>query len=392
VISDGSLWGDWRAFCVDRVDPRPVFYKARSMIAHPLRYDPSMETPEEDELETELVDTLRKIAEITYRDGHHALRAVHAKSHGLLSAELIVPDDLPDVLAQGLFAKPARYPAVMRFSTTPGDVLDDNVSTPRGLAIKILQVQGARLLGSEIADTQDFLLANGKTFGGANGRAFLTSLKMLAPTTDKAEGLKMALSQVLQVAEKALEAVGGKSATMIALGGHPKTNILGESFYGQTPLLFGPYIAKVALVPASDNLIALTGALVDLHDKPNGLREAISAAFLHEGGAWDLQIQLAINLNDTPIEDSSKLWPEDLTPFVTVARLVAPQQTTWNDLRHVAVDEDMAFSPWHGLAAHRPLGSIMRMRKAAYEMSAGFRSAHNHCPITEPRSLDGAFQ
>jgi hypothetical protein len=52
----------------------------------------------------------------------------------------------------------------------------------------------------------------------------------------------------------------------------------------------------------------------------------------------------------------------------------------------------MAFSPWHGLAAHRPLGSIMRMRKAAYEMSAEFRSTHNHCPMQEPRSLDGAFR
>jgi hypothetical protein len=372
-------------------------HKVRSMIATPpaapLRYELAMETPEDDENETgqELVETLRTIAETTFRDGQHALRAVHAKSHGLLRAELVVADNLPEALAQGLFAKPGRHPAVMRFSTTPGDLLDDNVSTPRGLAVKVLQVEGSRLPGSETAETQDFLLANGKTFGGANGKAFLSNLKMLAPTTDKAEGLKIALSRVLQVAERALEAVGGESGTMIALGGHPKTHILGESFYGQTPILYGPYIAKVAVIPASANLVALTGAPVDLDDKPNGLREAIMATLLNDGAAWNVQIQLAVYLKDTPIEDSSKLWPEELSPFITVAQLVTEPQIAWNDARHMAVDESMAFSPWHGLAAHRPLGSIMRMRKAAYAMSADFRATHNHCPMHEPRSLDGAF-
>lgn len=36
----------------------------------------------------------------------------------------------------------------MRFSTNPGDMLDDKVSTPRGLAIKLIGVEGARLPGS----------------------------------------------------------------------------------------------------------------------------------------------------------------------------------------------------------------------------------------------------
>lgn len=45
---------------------------------------------------------------------------------------------------------------------------------------------------------------------------------------------------------------------MIALGGHPKTHILGERFYGQTPILCGPSSAKVAVIVASANLVALT--------------------------------------------------------------------------------------------------------------------------------------
>jgi hypothetical protein len=342
----------------------------------PLIFDASMESPEEDEAETGqgLVETLHKIAEITYKDGHHAIRPVHAKSHGLLKAELIVGEGLPPVLSHGLFAKPGRYPAVMRFSTTPGDILDDKVSTPRGLAVKILNVDSPGLPGAANARTQDFLLVNGKTFSGPNGKAFLNNLKLLALTTDKAEGLKVALSSVLQLAERRIEALGGKSGTIVSLGGHPETDILGESFYGQLPFLYGPHVAKIAIVPVSPNLTALTGAKVDLHDKPNGLREAVIAAFAHEGGEWEVRIQLATTLDETPI--------------VTVARLIAGPQTAWSEPRQAAVDDGMAFSPWHCLAAHRPLGSIMRMRKAVYEMAADFRSTHNRCPIHEPASLD----
>ena len=80
----------------------------------PLRYTPSVEVPEKDELQTQqqLIDTLLSISKTTLKDEHEALRAVHAKSHGLLKATLIVADGLPETLAQGLFAKPGSYAEV----------------------------------------------------------------------------------------------------------------------------------------------------------------------------------------------------------------------------------------------------------------------------------------
>ena len=110
----------------------------------PVRFSPSVERPDADEAKTTqgLIATMRYINEKTFADGGHALRSVHAKTHGILQGYLEVDTDLPDDLAQGLFAKPGRYPVVMRFSTLPGDVLDDSVSTPRGLAIKVIGVEG----------------------------------------------------------------------------------------------------------------------------------------------------------------------------------------------------------------------------------------------------------
>jgi hypothetical protein len=53
-----------------------------------------------------------------------------------------------------------------------------------------------------------------------------------------------------------------------------------------------------------------------------------------------------------------------------------------------AIDEGLSFSPWHALAAHRPLGAVNRARKSAYAMSAKFRAEHQSCPIREPASIE----
>jgi hypothetical protein len=60
-------------------------------------------------------------------------------------------------------------------------------------------------------------------------------------------------------------------------------------------------------------------------------------------------------------------------------------QLAWSGTRASAVDDSMSFSPWHGLAAHRPLGGIMRARKAAYEAARMFRAERNSRVIQEPR-------
>src|SRR3954471_8846495 len=100
-----------------------------------------MEQAEPDEAATfaEMADTLRSISRKTFEDSGHGLRSVHAKSHGLLDGTLTVLPDLPSELAQGVFQRDRRYPVVIRLSTTPGDVLDDKVSTPRGVGIKLFE-------------------------------------------------------------------------------------------------------------------------------------------------------------------------------------------------------------------------------------------------------------
>ncbi|MDY6983559.1 MAG: catalase family protein, partial [Pseudomonadota bacterium] len=264
----------------------------------PIEYQPSYEQPEHNEAEVteELVETLRRIATTTYEDSGHAIRGVHAKGHGLLRGELTVNPGLPAELAQGMFTTARSFPVILRLSTTAGDILDDDVSTPRGFALKVLGVEGERLPGSERDTTQDFLMVDGPAFLKPDAKSFLRSLKLLAATTDKAEGLKKALSAVLRGAEALLERAGGQSATLKSLGGHPATHILGATFFSQTPYLHGPYMAKFSIEPLSANLRQLEAATLELKHNPNALREAVCSFFEANDAEWQLRVQLCTDL------------------------------------------------------------------------------------------------
>jgi hypothetical protein len=365
---------------------QPAFVNDRLSV--PVRFTPSVERPEPDEAETTqgLIATMRYINEKTLADGGHAIRSVHAKSHGLLQGYLEVDAGLPGDLAQGLFAKPGRYPVVMRLSTIPGDILDDSVSLPRGLAVKIIGVQGERLEGSEGDVTQDFLLINGPAFGAPNPKKFLSVLKLVAKTTDRGEGLKKALSAVMRQVQKVIVAITGEpNGTVATLGGQPETHILGETFYSQVPMRFGDFIAKISAAPVSPELMALTQAPLNVNGVPNGLREAVVAFFSKNGGVWEVRAQLCTDLEKMPIENAAVVWPEAISPFRPIARITVKPQMAWSEARSAAVDDGMSFAPWHGLAAHRPLGGVMRVRKAVYEEARKFRAARNGRVIQEPR-------
>lgn len=363
-----------------------------SLTITPLRYQPGFEAAEDHEAETdrELREAMLRISETVARDEGHAHRSVHAKSHGLLQGTLTVADGLPPELAQGLCAQPGRHPVVARLSSTPGDLLDDSVSTPRGFALKVLGVQGERLPGSEGDSTQDFLMVNGPVFSAPTAAKFLQTVKLLAATTDKAPNAKKVLSAALRGLESLIEKAGGESGTLKALGGHPATHILGETFFTQVPVLWGPYMAKLSLAPVSPELQALTDQPIELKGLPDALRGVVREHFGRHGGTWALRVQLCTDIEAMPVEDASVEWSEDLSPRHTVATLEMPPQNSWSSQRAEAVDDGMSFSPWHGLAAHRPIGSIMRVRQAAYAAAAEFRATYNRVPVKEPAAPAGA--
>ena len=362
-----------------------------SDVAHfsPVRYSHDVEVVPHDEAETirGLGEQVKAIQDKTTADYGTAVRGIHAKGHAIVSGTLEILPNLPPELAQGLFATAGHYEALLRFSTLPGDILDDSVSVPRGLALKILGVAGERLPGSERDKTQDFVLVNGPAFASATPKTFLANLKLLAASTNRAEGFKKAFSATMQTVDAALEAVGIASPTVQTLGGAPQTHPAGEAYYSQVPIRYGEYIAKISVAPVSPGLTELTGSKVDTAGRPDALREDMRNALNAQDNVWELRIQLCANLETMPIEDASALWDEKAYPYRAVARLTVPAQVGWEVGVSDAKENGTAFSPWHGLAAFQPLGGINRSRRPVYEQSVAYRGSHNGCPILEPRSL-----
>ena len=91
----------------------------------PYSDDVEQRQSEEETLVQQIVASFDRVRQMVFEKHRHAERDAHAKSHGALRGELQIYDDLPEHLAQGLFAQGRTYPVIVRFSTAPGDVQSD---------------------------------------------------------------------------------------------------------------------------------------------------------------------------------------------------------------------------------------------------------------------------
>lgn len=350
----------------------------------PLPYRSSMEWVAPDEadaiasLEALFLTMAKRVAE---QEGH-AYRAVHAKGQALLKGTLTVAAGLPDELSQGLFAEPAVFPALLRVSSPPAEQLPDAVSTPRAIALKVMDVGGERADPSFPHASQDFLMVNGPAFTSPDPAGFLRAARLLAATTERMPRTKKLISAALRATEAALESAGGESAKLKGMGGEPRHHPLGETYFTQVPFLYGHYVAKFSLAPSSDALRQLERATLPSGD--DAQRDAIQDFFsLPQGAEWELRVQLCRDIARMPVEDASVRWDEALSPWQTVARLRVEAQCAWSAACQAA-DDALAFSPWNALSAHRPLGGINRARKVVMAASREHRATANGCDLREP--------
>jgi hypothetical protein len=110
---------------------------------------------------------------------------------------------------------------------------------------------------------------------------------------------------------------------------------------------------------------------------PTYLADEIAERLSREAVSYDFRVQFFVDEARTPIEDASVEWPESVSPFETVARLVIPQQDVRSEegVAREASIERMSFDPWHAPEEFRPLGDVMRARKGAYYVSVKGRNA-----------------
>ncbi|MEV0360785.1 catalase family protein [Nocardia sp. NPDC050697] len=353
-----------------------------------VRYSPDLETPraDEEQIIDRIIAALRGNNERAYRTYKRGLRDAHAKSHGILRGELTVPADLAPELAQGLFATPGTYPVIARLSSTSGVIRSDQLRGVRGLGIKVLGVHGPRALPGDTATTQDFIMVTHREFLFADAHAYLTvgmpTAMALARIPDPL--LRRGSTLLAAVDQHVLGRFGRHLPQNLAVFVAPNTHILGEPFYSSAPLRWGDYVAKLEYVPVSPEAAALRGTTIDPKAGVNAHQDAIVDFFAQHGATYELRAQLCTDPARMPIEDATVPWPEEQSPHRTVATVHFAPQDPYTPERRAYGDDVLSFNSWRGLDAHRPLGSINRLKQRVYEASSNFRHQVNNAPRVEP--------
>ena len=145
------------------------------------------------------------------------------------------------------------------------------------------------------------------------------------------------------------------------------------SYFSGAPFLYGPERAmKFAAIPWGGEKAPQT-----LPDPASDdyLREALLERMRRkEDVCFDFAVQVRGPGPDLGIEDATSVWDEATVPFRNVATVTIPApQNAVDAPRRRAICERLVFTPWHSLAAHQPLGSINRLRKAVYLASKKHR-------------------
>lgn len=297
-----------------------------------------------------VIGELQRVKSAKFGDG----RALHRKLVLAAAGTLDVLPDLPAHARHGLFGSPGQHRALVRLSNGGPDVHGNKVPDIRGFALKVLDVPGEGAMGGT-TDHQDFLMINQDRTPTADSREFIDFIEAATPGP---------LQGILHVfIARGLFGGLARLRDLFSMLGKKFDGFAAERFNTVVPHCCGPYAVRVRLKPVGDPPPIASGK-----DIADDMRDRLATGALH----WDLELQFFVDEATTPIEDASKAWPEAQTPVVTVARLTLPQQDSDAMAKEI---EAARFDPWSGLAAHRPLGEVMRARKVAYYASQRGRAA-----------------
>ena len=364
-----------------------------------VRYSPEIETidPNLDEYMAQIIDFWeRKGRESPTVEGTgRAVRGAHAKTLGVVRAEVEILGDAPGPYAQGIYAKPGLHDALIRFSNASNHLGPDTLLGPvLGFAIKVFDVDGPTLLEDEAnTNTFDLVLKNNPTFiaNTAKHYLFIEEIGNDVPkylARGKA-GFRELLTDFLTgkgtykqddwAWEELLAFI--KAATQT-----PVQNPLLTPYWSMGAVRHGDHVAKVRVAPDAESAAHAMHREVDLSSGPDVFASTLADELHAHAFDFDLQIQLCTDLNAMPVNDVTVEWPEKLSPFVTVGRVHLPRQDIAGR-GNLEASDALAFNQWRVPAEHRPLGEIMRVRRI-YAASAKVRRILNHQAQSEPTSAD----
>jgi hypothetical protein len=282
-------------------------------------------------------------------------RGFHAKSHACLNGELRLDPRRDPRTRFGLFADGQDTKKIVaRFSNGVGWRQPDSELDARGLAFKVFDVAGPKYLPDE-QDTQDFLMTTSPTPVGRDAVEFMEFAR--ANANGRVAGLFF-------LAGHATTAAQALART------NPVDSMVTERYWSGGAYHLGAHQAvKYSTRPCDLRLVREPSRSSDDY-----LRDDLVLAAAKDGVCMTLYVQLQTDPDKTPIENASKVWEETDSPILPVARLVMPPQVV--EPSATPACDALAFTPWHSVPAHKPMGHINRARRFVYEASQTLRRGH----------------
>jgi hypothetical protein len=325
--------------------------------------------PGEDSAIRTIAAALEAVVRREYPPGTTARRDAHPKHHGCVRAQVTVGDDVPEDLRHGVFARPQSYPAWIRFSNGSPIPKPDARRDQRGMAIKLLNVPGAKVLEADRhATTQDFVLASYPRFFIRNVADYL---EFTRAASRRPHFMVFGFFFARPPWNWRLHELGTLIASL-----QPAEDLLALRYWSQTPYRLGPHAVKYSARPlraAHETPLASSS--------PDFLRERLAAHLKTREAVFELMVQR--RSDGMSIEDSTVEWGEARSPFRRVATITIPPQT-FESSAQMAFAENIAYTPWHTLPEHAPLGAINRVRRIVYEGVSRLRHELNGVRDADP--------
>ena len=373
-----------------------------------LRYSPDIERADpnfEQTLQTIIEASQHYVAGSVAAEGLNlAVRDAHATGFGLARGEVEILGGLPPEYAQGIYATPGRHEAMVRFSSGSAHTGPDALLGPVcGMGLKLFGIAGPTLLEDEPdSGTFDYANINAPIFFCNTVEQYVTIQKLFLqiggapPAEETREEKRTRLHRFLYTwvtgggTLPPEEWMWDELGAFLSLKQVKPVNLLLSTFWTMASVRHGDYIAKVRVAQAQEYADRVTRRTLDLASAREVFRPALVAELQERPYEFDIQVQLCVDLEHMPVEDVTVVWPETLSPFVTVAKLRLPQQDIGGEDNFARMDAT-SMTPWRVTEEHRPLGNIMRSRKEVYRQVSILRHELNHQVRKEPKNLAEVF-
>ena len=331
--------------------------------------------PDEEEFLNSIISTFEQQMRKLWKPGGFE-RGGNTKTHGIVRGEFIVHDNLPAQFRHGIYAQPKTYRAWVRFSG-PGPYITPDIDDVgfMSISIKLMGVPGPKLMEEE-KFTLDMFGVSTPTFvtpdTKANAQLQIESLK----NASMYYFLNFHRPHVLDM-------------IMQSLWIKTQTSPFEAPYFSCVPYLLGEGQAmQYSVWPKTKKRTRIPR--LPLRPPDDYLRDAMVAALSAGDVELDVRLQLQTDSHLMPIENNAVLWPERLSPRVSVATLRLPRQK-FDSPAQIEFAKRLSYNPWHTIAEHRPLGNQSRARYRMYETLSKLRHSMNAVPHYEPNG-DEVFE